>query len=164
MTPELLRQARLGDRNAWDALFTHFAPVVHAVLLGLVEPATADDLVQETFLRAMAKLEQLQDDAAFGSWLCTIARREALQHRRRTRPWVRLPAFLSARSRPTAEASQVLQHLRALPETYRELLILRLVEGLTGPEIAERLGRTHGSVRVSLHRGMKLLRTSLGEP
>ena len=49
----------------------------------------------------------------------------------------------------------------SLPDAYRETLMLRLVEGLTGPEIAERTGLTPASVRVNLHRGMKLLRTAL---
>jgi len=55
----------------------------------------------------------------------------------------------------------VLSEIRALPEAYRETLVLRLVEGLTGPEIAERTGLTHASVRVNLHRGMKQLRARL---
>jgi RNA polymerase sigma-70 factor, ECF subfamily len=49
-----------------------------------------------------------------------------------------------------------------LPEAYRETLVLRLVEGMTGPEIAARTGLTAASVRVNLHRGMKLLRERLG--
>ncbi len=53
--------------------------------------------------------------------------------------------------------------LRTLPETYREPLMLRLVEGMTGPEIAARMGLTHGSVRVNLHRGMRMLREKLAE-
>ena len=52
--------------------------------------------------------------------------------------------------------------LRALPEAYQETMILRLVEGMTGPEIAEQTGLSPGSVRVNLHRGMKLLRDALG--
>ena len=55
-----------------------------------------------------------------------------------------------------------LRAIRCLPETYRETLIMRLVEGLTGPEIAERTGMTPDSVRVHLHRGIKLLRERLG--
>ena len=51
--------------------------------------------------------------------------------------------------------------LRSLPEAYRETLVLRLVEGLTGPEIADRTGLTAASVRVNLHRGMKRLRETL---
>ena len=51
--------------------------------------------------------------------------------------------------------------IRTLPEAYRETLVLRLSEGLTGPEIAQRTGLTPASVRVNLHRGMKLLREKL---
>ena len=62
----------------------------------------------------------------------------------------------------SAEVAQVLAALRALPDVYRETLVMRLVEGMTGPEIAEHTGLAHGSVRVNLHRGMKLLREQLG--
>ena len=61
------------------------------------------------------------------------------------------------------EAAMTLAVLRTLPETYREPLMLRLVEGMTGPEIALRMGLTHGSVRVNLHRGMQMLREKLAE-
>ena len=60
------------------------------------------------------------------------------------------------------EAARMLEAVRSLPEAYRETLVLRLVEGMTGPEIAARTGMTAASVRVNLHRGMKLLREKLG--
>ena len=56
----------------------------------------------------------------------------------------------------------MLEVIRGLPETYQETLILRLVEGLTGPQIATCTGLTEGSVRVNLHRGMNMLRDKLG--
>jgi len=62
----------------------------------------------------------------------------------------------------TDDGAAILGVIRGLPEAYRETLILRLVEGLTGPEIAERTGLTAGSVRVNLHRGMQMLREKLG--
>jgi RNA polymerase sigma-70 factor (ECF subfamily) len=55
----------------------------------------------------------------------------------------------------------VLAVIQTLPDAYRETLVLRLVEGMTGPEIAARTGLTEGSVRVNLHRGMKQLRERL---
>ena len=55
----------------------------------------------------------------------------------------------------------MLQLIRHLPEAYRETLMLRLVEGMSGPEIAERTGMTPGSVRVNLHRGITMLRERL---
>ena len=64
--------------------------------------------------------------------------------------------------RARAKAEEILAIIRTLPDAYRETLVLRLVEGMTGPEIAARTGLTAASVRVNLHRGMKLLRTKLG--
>ena len=58
-------------------------------------------------------------------------------------------------------AARLAEAVRALPEAYRETLLMRLVEGMTGPEIARQTGLTPESVRVNLCRGMKLLRTAL---
>ena len=58
-------------------------------------------------------------------------------------------------------AAAILEAVLSLSQAYRETLILRLVEGMTGPEIAARTGMTHGSVRVNLHRGMEQLRAKL---
>ena len=62
----------------------------------------------------------------------------------------------------TRRRVKLLAIVNALPEAYRETLVLRLVEGMTGPEIAARTGLTAASVRVNLHRGMKMLREKLG--
>jgi RNA polymerase sigma-70 factor, ECF subfamily len=62
---------------------------------------------------------------------------------------------------PEPEALAVLDTIRSLPNAYRETLILRLVEGLSGPEIAVQTGLSPDSVRVNLHRGMKMLREKM---
>jgi RNA polymerase sigma-70 factor (ECF subfamily) len=62
---------------------------------------------------------------------------------------------------PEPEALAVLDTIRSLPDAYRETLILRLVEGLSGPEIAAQTGLSPDSVRVNLHRGMKMLREKM---
>ena len=94
-----------------------------------------------------------------------IARNRATDFHRRAVDAVELPDDLPGRDATEArtEALAVLDTIRALPEAYRETLVLRLVEGLTGPEIAERTGLTPASVRVNLHRGMKQLRDRLSE-
>src|SRR5712692_7511302 len=66
------------------------------------------------------------------------------------------------RTRSACRGAAALAAIRSLPDAYRETLILRLVEGMTGPEIAARTGLTPASVRVNLHRGMKQLREKLG--
>ena len=73
-----------------------------------------------------------------------------------------LPEDLGRHDPDRAEALQVLAAIRTLPEAYQETLILRLVEGMSGPEIAAQVGLTPDSVRVNLHRGMQQLRARLG--
>jgi RNA polymerase sigma-70 factor (ECF subfamily) len=63
---------------------------------------------------------------------------------------------------PNRTAGEILDLIRGLPEAYRETLVLRFVEGMTGPEIASRTGLTAASVRVNLHRGVKMLREKMG--
>lgn len=173
--PALVGRARRGDRGAFGALYERYASSVHGVLLSLVRPDEAQDLVQEVFLRALGSLAHLAEAERFGPWLLTIARnrgRDALRARR-PRGWDPEvaggePEDVVAPGRPSGaaaedaeEAARALTAIRRLPEAYRETLVLRLVEGMSGPEIAARTGRSHGAVRVNLSRGMKLLREAL---
>lgn len=160
---QLVSRAGQGDEVAFGGLYQRYARMVHGLLLARVGPAEADDLVQDVFLTAWRRLEDLRDPAAFGGWLAAIARNRAIDHLRRRPRLEELPGHLMASDATAArvEALAVLALIRTLPEAYRETLVLRLVEGLTGPEIAERTGLTPASVRVNLHRGMKLLREKL---
>lgn len=160
----LVEAARSGDRAAFARLYERYAPVVHGVLLARVGPADADDLVQEVFIAAWERLDSLRDAGALGGWLCAIARHKAATSRRGPQRPGLLPEGLPApqAAAETDEAERALAAIRSLPEAYREPLVLRLVEGLTGPQIAARTGLTPGSVRVNLHRGMAMLRERLG--
>lgn len=160
----LVIAARAGDREAFGALYRSYGRMVHGVLLSRVPRGQVEDLVQDVFLAALKRLDSLRDPARFGGWLAMIARNRATDFHRRARDTVELSDDLpGAGAAPDeAEAMAVLATVLALPEAYRETLVLRLVEGMTGPEIAARTGMTEGSVRVNLHRGMKLLRNRLG--
>jgi len=167
----LVSAARDGDRAAFGRLYDRYARMVHGILLSRVPPREVDDLVQEVFLLALRQLHALRDISRFGAWLATITRNRANDYFRKAIPDAKLTEPVSenqAESRTNnhtteQEAAMILAVVRALPEPYREPLILRLVEGMTGPEIATRTGLTHGSVRVNLCRGMQLLREKLGE-
>ena len=136
--------------------------MVHGILLARVSPSEAEDLVQEVFLSAMRQLRGLRDAAAFRGWLAAIARNRAMDHYRRARETESLEVREVPASRAAAnDAFLVLDQIRSLPEAYRETLIMRLVEGMTGPEIAAQTGLTPESVRVNLCRGMKMLRELL---
>ena len=158
----LVAAAREGDRRAFGQLYERFAPMVHGLLLTRVPRADVDDLVQDAFLQAMRRLGSLRNAEAFGPWLAAIARNRARDRWRRADDAVPLPEEVPGPPHPEGEAVTVLAAIRRLPEAYRETLVLRLVEGMTGPEIAERTGLTPGSVRVNLHRGLKVLREALG--
>ena len=143
-------------------LYARMAAVVHGVLLSRVHTFDVSDLQQEVFAVALQRLPSLRDPDAFAGWVCAIARNVATDHLRRRRPEPDTPRTPYALAPHVADARRVLEAIRTLPEAYREPLVLRLVEGLTGPEIAEKTGLTPGSVRVNLSRGMKRLRETLG--
>src|SRR5215467_13664150 len=167
----LVSAARAGDRSAFGLLYDRYARTVHGILLCRVPPREVDDLVQEVFLLALRKLDSLRDITRFGAWLSAITRNRANDYYRnasRVEQPMEPADEEKAQSRSTEhaaeqEAAMTLAVLRTLPETYREPLMLRLVEGMTGPEIAGRMGLTHGSVRVNLHRGVQMLREKLAE-
>jgi RNA polymerase sigma-70 factor (ECF subfamily) len=162
---DLAAAARSGDRAAFAALHARYGRMVHAILLARVSYGAADDLVQDVFLAALERIGELRQVEAFGGWLAQIARNRAVDHLR-ARAHDELPGDEGtvANGHAAAEAHEALVAIRSLPAAYCETLLMRLVEGLNGPEIAERTGLTPGSVRVNLHRGMQLLRERLGMP
>jgi RNA polymerase sigma-70 factor, ECF subfamily len=170
----LVRAAQAGDRAAFGLLYARYARMVHGILLSRVPPSDAEDLVHDVFLQALPGLPSLRDPSRFPAWLAAIARNRAIDFHRRAKPDLAYDdestsadpeRNQSAPNRRPADASiqarAALEAIRSLPDAYRETLILRLVEGMSGPEIAARTGLTHGSVRVNLHRGMQQLREIL---
>jgi RNA polymerase sigma-70 factor (ECF subfamily) len=158
----LIRAAAAGDRPAFGELYVRYARMVHGILLTRVPPGDAEDLVQDVFLSAMKQLGKLRTAAAFRGWLGAIARNRAMDYFRGAREEAPLDERVAARRGASAESFAALDAIRNLPEAYRETLAMRLVEGMTGPEIARQTGLTPDSVRVNLCRGMKLLREALG--
>jgi len=158
----LVRAVLEGDRDGFAGLYDLYAPLVHGILLARVPRAEVDDLVQDIFLHAFKKLHTLRDESAFGPWIAMIARNRAVDFHRRSKVTVEINDELRGSDTHDSKAREILELIRGLPEAYRETLVLRLVEGMTGPEIAARTGLTAASVRVNLHRGMKLLREQLG--
>ena len=166
---DLVLAAQSGDRVAFGHLYERFAGMVHGILLSRVPPAAVEDLVQDVFVRAMPRVSSLREASHFGGWLAAIARNRAVDFFRELHAGIEQlddapgtePASRSGSTADRAEAHAILEAIRSLPDSYREPLILRLVEGMTGPEIAARTGLTHGSVRVNLHRGMQQLRQAL---
>ena len=159
----LVADAQAGSRMAFARLYARYAGMVHSIAICRVPPEDAADVVQEVFLRALRQLKRLRNTRAFGAWLAAIARNAVLdvQRQGRGRTEVEEEPSRAGTQHDEMEARAALRAIRSLPTAYRETLMMRLVQGMTGPEIAERTGLSAASVRVNLHRGMKLLRRRL---
>jgi RNA polymerase sigma-70 factor, ECF subfamily len=131
--------------------------------------ALAEDVVQETLLRAWKSRDSLQNEAAAKPWFLTIIRREYARTFERKRPATVDVDDLIAREEPIFAATheQDLVEIRAalfkLPEEYREPLVLQVLMGYSTAEIAAELGLTTGAVLTRLFRGRKQLRALCGE-
>ena len=162
----LVRAAQGGDRAAFGQLYQRYVRMVHGILLARVPTAAAEDLVHDVFLQALRSLAAMREASRFGPWLAAIARNRATDFHRRVKPSDSLddqPGASDDLESPQREIAiedsiALLNAVCELPDVYRETLVMRFVEGMTGPEIAAHTGLTHGSVRVNLHRGMQMLR------
>lgn len=146
----------------FNRLYLKYAPLVHGILLARLPREEVDDVMQEVFLATYRTLGSIRDKDAVGAWLVKVARNQAANFYRSSRKTDELDDSVEARPTEHSQAAEVLQTIRTMPDAYRETLILRLVEGMTGEEIAAMTGLKPDSVRVNLHRGMKLLRQRLG--
>lgn len=168
----LVVAARDGDQAAFDELFRRHARRVAGLCRRRVAEADVDDVVQDVFVRAHQRLNQLEDPSAFGGWVRTIAVRRCAELHRRRPPVVFQP--LSDRHHeisvvePGAEdhilraeqAAEVHERLGELSERDREALWLRDAMETPISDIAERFGTTEGSARVLLTRARKRLRAA----
>ena len=178
MTPLSSSNQRLAD--LWSS---HGTPI-RAYILGLMrDPAEADDLTQETFLRAIRKLDTLNDETKLSAWLYRIATNichDRYRQLARRRESVSLDAepdespssrdgLLADDSGPAldqlleqGEMSDCVQnYINELPDSYRAVILLHDLEGLTNDEIARMLDCTLGTVKIRLHRARTKLKNAL---
>ena len=148
-----------------DALYTEYHDRIRRYIAGMVrDPAEAEDLTQETFLRAHCRQETLRDPKAARGWLYRIATNVCLDRfRERTRDIAldhdaASPTPSAQERAERAETSACVQRcLDFLPDSSRAVILLFEAHGLTTPEIAELLGVTVGTVKIRLHRARRRL-------
>jgi len=170
---ELVRLALDGQPARFDDLVHRYVRKVFAICLSRVHnPATAEDMVQETFMRGYRSLETLQDTEKFGSWLYGIAVRTCLDWlKSKKRTEVSLDAFenpgLGAPAAPSAAPEESTEQMRAavaaLPDEYREVVVLRYFQKLPYREISAIMGIAPATVNLRLTKARTLLRRSLKE-
>ncbi|NNE44298.1 MAG: sigma-70 family RNA polymerase sigma factor [Gemmatimonadetes bacterium] len=164
----LVREAREGDRDAFGKLVRMHQRRIHALgrrLLGTAEDA--DDLVQETFLRAWKALERFDAERPLAPWLVRIATNRAmtLLEVRQRRPVEELEDTVPDPGDLPDEATErrrlherVRQHLEGLPEDQRAILVLRATDQLSYREIADTLDIPIGTVMSRLARARETMR------
>jgi RNA polymerase sigma-70 factor (ECF subfamily) len=174
-------QLRRGDLDALTALIARYQNRLYRYLLRLVrEPAEAEDLFQQCWLRVTQKIGSYDPNRSFDSWLFTVARNLALDHLRRVRPQsLDEPALRGSDSESLADRlpsreilplDRILESERSgklaaalldLPATYREVLSLRFEEEMKIEEIAEILRTPLSTVKSRLRRSLAQLKTTL---
>ncbi|MBI3085160.1 MAG: sigma-70 family RNA polymerase sigma factor [candidate division NC10 bacterium] len=167
---ELMLAVKAGDRAAFEALYRRYRDRLHAFLVRYTgDPATAQDLFQETFLRVFRDRARYEPRAAFATWLFTIARNLSLDSLKKpaAKP-VQSEAAIQVVPDPAPDALQGLERreadtalrraLTSLPEDDRAILLLSRFEGLRYSQIAEILGTSEGAVKVRAHRALQALR------
>ena len=160
-----------GDAAAFDALFRRYAPSLLALFRrDIYRPQDAEELVQETFLRAHRAAADFRPGAPLKPWLITIALNTKRSYKRRKARKPEAPLELDGRRDPSVEsryedrrdaAKQVASGLAALPDSQREVIELHWFGGLSFAEVAEAVGATVSAVKVRAHRGYKAMRASI---
>ncbi len=171
----LVRQARSGDRGAFEELVRRTTRLVYSRLyLETGDPHQAEDLVQETFMRAFRSIGQVDEPAGFRAWLLKVAQTVAIDayrhgaRLRRAEPkrvsqevLGGLPAAGPDDPDQAGRREKVRQVLQSLPEEYRLPLTLRYIDGADCGTIQMQLGLSPGSLRGLLYRGLQLLRKAV---
>jgi len=141
------RQARAGDAAARERLAEYLTPFVHGVALAHAPHHVVEPLVSRILAEAQQGLAAVTDEQQVGAHFVAVARRRAKEAAATARDEVHDP------SPQRTEARQAVARLRALPESTRERLLLRLVEGIPGPELAQVLRVMEGELKTDLERG-----------
>jgi RNA polymerase sigma-70 factor (ECF subfamily) len=146
--PALLRSARRPDVDL-ESAFASARPRLLRIAASLVGADTAEDVVQDTYLAARARLSQLRDAAAVEAWLARICVHRCFRIKRRGRRFQELLAFVPfARSAPSGGGRVELQELiERLPPRDRAVVVLQHGYGYSLAEVAELVGISHANAR-----------------
>lgn len=160
-----------GDAAAFAELFGRYAPrLLRMFRRDLWRPQDAEELVQETFLRAHRAAADFREGAPLRPWLFTIALNLKREYKRRKARRPEAPLDLDGRKDPSVPpdelqrldaARQVRRALDALPDGQREVIELHWLAELPFPEVAKAVGASLSAVKVRAHRGYKLMRAAL---
>ena len=171
---EIVERVRAGDREAFEILLERHQRAVYRSAQAVARnPAEAEEIAQEAWVRAFGHLDQFAGRGPFVTWVTRIAVREAWLHDRLRRRWTSLSgstspeiSLSSATSDPERSAAQgemleaIDAAIRSLPEKFRVVLVLREIDGLSTAEAAGVLKTSGMAVKTRLYRARRLLRSA----
>jgi RNA polymerase sigma-70 factor (ECF subfamily) len=173
---QLIGLALGGQTSAFGTIVERYWKMVVAMALTrIADRAEAEDVAQESFLKAYCQLHNLRDPSRFAGWLSKITLQQCSDSIRRS---VRCKSAFGCKATPLHELVAkpaepanpglterqihlVRQTVRRLPQKFQSLIVMRFVAGLSAVQIAEQLGERPGAIRVRLHRAYKILRRDL---
>ena len=173
---KLIEATLQGDISSFGIIVERYWDMVIAFALSRIDNAIdAEDIAQESFLKAYSQLHRLRNPSRFAGWLSKIAAQQCVNHirknahRRITPNYTTYDVDASAQaivcnSDPVLTDEQICfvrQTISRLPEKFRKVITMRFVAGLSAVQIAKQLGKRHGTVRVWLHRAYQILRKDL---
>ena len=155
MTPTL--------ENVWNEFAVKLGQFIRA---RVADPATAEDILQDVFVKIHGRLDQLEDPTKLQSWIYLIARNAIIDHYRTRKETTEVPESLPAEPRADDTEMEGLtaafrRMIYSLPDPYRDALVLTEFEGLTQKELAERLGISLSGAKSRVQRGRAQLKQLL---
>lgn len=165
---EAIAAAKAGEWDALSYLYSRYADDVCRFVQSIVRDRhEAEDITHDVFVKLIRAIQKYEErEVPFAAWIMRVARNAALDHVRSRRQIPVEEVWISEddRDRTAFEYTQALKAaLAELPESQREVLVLRHIGGLSPTEIAERLGKTEASIQGLHHRGRAALKRSLRE-
>jgi RNA polymerase sigma-70 factor (ECF subfamily) len=153
-----------GTAERMALLRCHVPTVLGVCLAHTRNRSDAEDLMQETFLKAIASIDDLRDHRSIRSWLLQIARRVCINHFQRHRTMQPLPeAFPATAQAPDPRLEWLQAVLPRLPLEYREALTIYYLDGRNSAAVAEALGISESGARMRLTRARRMLQEMLEE-
>lgn len=171
---QLIRDIRRGDIASFGIIVERYWNMVVALALSRIDNAAdAEDIAQESFLKAYSYIHSLKHPYRFAGWLSKITAQQCVNHIRKSACKIKTSIYTNSdvagevamySSNPGLTNEQVhfvRQTISRLPEKFRKIIIMRFVAGLSAAQIAKKLGKRHGTIRMWLHRAYKILRKDL---
>ncbi len=173
---QLVEATLQGDIASFGIIVERYWNMVIALSLSKIDNAIdAEDIAQESFLKAYSQLHRLRNPSRFAGWLSKITAQQCVNHIRKNAHKKIASGYstydvdvsaqaVACNSNPGLTEEQICfvrQTVSRLPEKFHKVIIMRFVAGLSAVQIAKQLGKRHGTVRVWLHRGYQILRKDL---